>query len=242
MNNLIIVPVGNPLSFDERFDNENHWRIKSKTRNYKTVAIQYNDYKPDKGTYDKLVKQSGMKWTLIKDFLKTIDYTKYDYIGFFDDDLITDSHNINNAFEIAEQHQFKAFQLSLTQDSDLSYPILYNKPDVIYSETNFIEIMAPIMHSSIIPLVLELWDKYEISTGWGFDKILSDLIDSKLHVIHQAKMYHPMKPSSSYNKRNAWTEMSLLLNTIFPKFMLDKFGKENYKFVDRIVEYNTIKE
>ena len=239
MSNLIIVPVGNPLTFDKRFDSENHWRIKTKTRNYKTWAIQYNDYTPDKTTYDKLYKMSGMKWTLIKNLLNKVDYTKYEYIGFFDDDLITDVHNLNRAFQIATENNFKAFQLSLTEDSDLSYPILFNKPNTIYSRTNFIEIMAPIVHSSLIPLFLELWEMYNISTGWGFDKILSKLINDDLYVIHDAKMLHPKKQESSYNKTNAWSEMSELLNKVFPKFIHDKYNQD-FKFTDRIIEYESV--
>lgn len=230
MRNLIICPVGGPLSFDPRFKNEEHWRYTTPNRKYETLVFQYSDYVPEEGTYDTLIKQVGFKWSLSKEFLKKIDYTKYDYIGFLDDDLITDVENINRALDIAKSNDLKIFQLSVTQDSDMFYNILKNQPGEVYKKTNFNEVMGPFIHTSLIPICQELWDQYDIYSGWGFDKVLCDLTKTEAAVIHASQMYHPQR-SGNYDKSKAFAEMDNLTNNVFPKFMKTKYN-EDWSFTD----------
>lgn len=234
MKNLIFCPVGSPLSFDERFDKDNHWRFTKEGRLYETFVVQYSNFEPEPGTYDRIIRQKGFKWNLAKEHLPKIDYSQYDYIGFLDDDLITDSYNINRALLLAKEKDLKLFQLSVTQDSDMFYDILKNKPGVRYSVTNFNEVMGPFIHSSLIPLCLELWDKYDIYSGWGFDKVICDLTKQDAAVIHCSQMYHP-KRSGNYDKSDAFGEMNHLLTNVFPKFMKEKYG-EDWSFVERQYE------
>jgi hypothetical protein len=240
MNNLVFCPVGNPLTFDDRFDKENHWRYTKDNRNYETFVIQYGSYVPEEGTYDGLAQQSGFKWNLAKEYLEKLDYQKYEYVAFFDDDLITDIDNLNRSFELAKEKNLKLFQLSVTHDSDVFYPILRNKPGIRYTKTNFIEVMGPVIHTSLIPLCMELWDKYDIYSGWGFDKVLCDLTKEDAAVIHCSQMYHPKK-ESSYDKSNAFAEMDKLLNDVFPKFMQEKY-KESWSFRESQIEKEMVME
>lgn len=240
MRNLIICPVGNPLTFDDRFDKDNHWRFTKQERNYETFVIQYGKFKPEDSSYDMLAEQRGQKWALVKEYIEKIDYKKYEYIGFFDDDLITDIQNLNNAFKFATENNLKLFQMSVTDDSDVFYPILRNKPGVRYTKTNFIEVMGPVIHTSLIPLCIELWNKYDVSTGWGFDKILCDLTKTDAAVIHTSQMYHPRK-ESSYDKSAAFSEMNKLLGEVFPKFMNEKYN-EHWSFKDEQYEKEMVME
>jgi hypothetical protein len=100
--------------------------------------------------------------------------------------------------------------------------------------------MGAVIHSSLIPLCLELWNRYDIYSGWGFDKVLSDLTKEDCFVIHSSKMFHPKK-ESSYNKQNAFSEMDLLLNNVFPKFMKEKYN-EDWCFNDSQIEKEIILE
>lgn len=225
MRNLVFCPVGNPLTFDERFDKDNHWRYTKDNRLYTTFVIQYGSYVPEEGTYDAIAQQRGFKWNLAKEYLEKLDYTKYEYVAFFDDDLITDIENLNRAFTLAKEKDLKMFQLSVTNDSDVFYPILRNKSGVKYTKTNFIEVMGPVIHTSLIPLCLDLWKKYDIYSGWGFDKVLCDLTQEDAAVIHCSQMYHPKK-ESSYDKSSAFAEMDKLLTDVFPKFMKQVYGEE----------------
>lgn len=240
MRNLVFCPVGSPLTFDDRFDKENHWRYNKPNRLYETFAIQYGQYVPEEGTYDSLAVQSGFKWNLAKQYLEKLDYRKYEYIAFFDDDLITDIENLNRSFTLAKEKDLKIFQLSVTNDSDIFYPILRNKPGIKYTKTNFIEVMGPVIHSSLIPLCLDLWNKYDIYSGWGFDKVLCDLTKEDAAVIHCSQMYHPKK-ESSYDKSNAFAEMDKLLTDVFPKYMKERYG-EDWSFKESQTEKEIILE
>lgn len=230
MRNLIICPVGNPITFDERFDKNNHWRYTKKHRLYETLVFQYSNFVPEDGTYDILIEQKGFKWSLSKEWLPKIDIFKYDYIGFLDDDLITDIDNINRALQLAETNQFKIFQLSVTKDSDEFFPILRNKPGIKYSVTNFVETMGMFLHTSLIPTVLDFWNEYDIYCGWGFDKVLCDITKTDAHVIHSSQMYHPQK-ISSYDKTSAFREMDKVLYEVTPKFIEKTYG-ERWNFVE----------
>jgi hypothetical protein len=107
MRNLVFCPVGNPLTFDARFDKDNHWRYTKDNRNYETFVLQYSEFKPEDGTYDGLAEQRGFKWNLAKEYLEKLEYKKYEYVAFFDDDLITDIQNLNRAFELAKERDLK---------------------------------------------------------------------------------------------------------------------------------------
>jgi len=239
-NNLIICPVGNPITFDNRFDKENHWRYCHKNRLYETAVIVYNDFFPEPNTCDIIIRDKGYKWDLSKKYIETLNYSEYEYIGFFDDDLITDIHNVNLALTIAQQSNFKIFQMSLTKDSDCFFPILKNKPDMKYTKTNFVETMAMFIHSSLIPTVLDFWNCYEISSGWGFDKVLCDITKTEAAVIHSSKMFHP-KRKSSYDKTQAFKEMHKVTKEIAPNFMKEKYGM-NWSFVDKQYEKELVME
>lgn len=226
MHNLIICPVGNPLTFDDRFNKEEHWRYTKSNRLYETLVFQYSDFVPENGTYDHIEKKKGFKWNLSKEWLLSNYYKDYEYIGFMDDDLITDIENINRALTIAKQNDLKIFQLSVTQDSDEFFPILRNDPNLKYAITNFVETMGMFIHTSLIPTVKDFWDLYEIYTGWGFDKVLCDITKTKAAVIHASQMYHPKKESSGYNKDNAFAEMYHVTQNVTPYFMMDKYNEK----------------
>lgn len=240
MRNLIICPVGNPLTFDSRFSTEKHWRYNSPERLWETIIVQYSDFEPEANTYDKLIQMKGQKWFLCKQILKDIDVSNYEYIGFFDDDLITDLDNLNRALLLAKNENLKLFQLSVTKDSDMFWPILINKEGVKYTKTNFNEVMGNFIHSSLMPLCLELWNEYDIQTGWGFDKVVCDLTKTDAAVIHCSQMYHPSK-QTSYNKSKAFAEMDELLYNVFPKFMKNKYN-EDWSFRESQIEKEIVME
>jgi hypothetical protein len=233
MKSLIICPVGNPISFNKNFDKNFHWRLKTKERNYDILLVCYKSaetFVPEEKTFDDLRYSSGQKWKLIKTVLNDLNYSKYEYIGFFDDDLVTDIDSINEALKLASEKNIKIFQMSMADESDVFYPILRQNLRLKYTITNFIEIMGPFIHTSLIPICLELWNKYDIATGWGFDKVLCDLTKEKAAVIHTHSMYHP-KRETSYNKTAAFAEMDVLLYDVFPKFMKEKYD-EDWVFKD----------
>jgi hypothetical protein len=239
---LIICPVGNPITFDNRFDKDNHWRYTKENRQYETLVFAYSNFRPEMDSYDILALQKGFKWSLSKDWLcnNKIDYSKYEYIGFMDDDLITDIDNVNRALTIAHESDSKIFQMSVTKDSDEFFPILRNKSGIKYTKTNFVETMGMFIHTSLMPTVLEFWSKYDIYCGWGFDKVLCDITKTDATVIHKSQMYHPAKVSS-YDKSAAFTEMDNVLYHITPQFMKDKYN-EDWSFKESQIEKQIVME
>jgi len=241
MNNLIIVPVGSPINkFLNQYhlEEKDHWRwTNSGPRNYEILAVQYGEFEPEKNTYDKLVKMSGFKWPIVKKLMGEIDYTKYEYIGFYDDDVILSRESMNRSFEIALEGNIDAFQISLAPGSESSYPNTRYNEGIKYSLTNFIEIMAPVFSSRILPKFLKLLDSYDGNYGWGLDWVLSEYLEIYPAVIHDVQMFHPARPEtgSSYNKQIAFKEFYKLLEETYPALM-SKEGRSIKK------DYNNFKD
>lgn len=236
MSNVIFVPVGIPLSYHDSYDKDNHWRSVKTSRNYTVAAYTYSDFQPEPNTYDILVKDKGYKWELAKHFLETFDYTEYEYIGFWDDDLVTDIHSVNRAIEIATKNDFKLFQLSTISGSDSTHTILHQDLSKSFSETNFNEGMGQFVHSSLIPIMLQFFKHHKVKSGWGFDLIMSSICKEKCAVIHEVSMYHPAKPSS-YDKGLAHKEMNDILNWVYPNFMKDQYGENVGPYTEPKIEY-----
>ena len=236
MRNVIFVPVGIPIGFHPSYDANNHWRITKPTRNYTVVAYTYNEFQPEPDTYDVLVKDKGYKWELAKHFLETFDYTEYDYIGFWDDDLITDIQSINRAIEIATKNDIKLFQLSTIAGSESSHRILHQDLSKSYSITNFNEGMGQFVHSSLIPTILQFFKHHKVESGWGFDLIMSSICKERCGVMHEVSMYHPAKPSY-YDKSKAHREMEKILNEVYPNFMRDQYKEDVGTYREPQTEY-----
>jgi hypothetical protein len=223
---LIITAIGKDPNLDSRYDKNNHWLISDK-KEYDTMAFIYNDYKAENLNLDFLFRAKGQKWNLLKQLYKNIDISKYKYIGYIDDDYISDVWNLNRALEIAKKFNFKIFQCSLTHDSDLSYPILFQDKECSFSQTSFIECAAPIFRKDAFDLLIKLIDSYDIHTGWGTDIIYSDLFEYFPYVIHESSFYHPKKNQKlkSYEDDFASKECSFLLNEHYEKFCKNFLNK-----------------
>ena len=231
--NLIIVPVGKPVDHFIKQTGypvkvEDHWRWRSNDTNYDVMAVQYGDFVPEDGSYDDMCYQPGFKWNILKELYKNIDMSQYEYIGLYDDDVIIDYCSMNSSFDFAKEKNFKAFQISLAAGSESSYKCTQNMPGVVYTNTNFIEVMCPVFHRDTLVKVMELINKYDIYTGWGLDYVLSEWLGSHVNVIHEVKMFHPPRPDtgSGYDKTNAFKEMHELLTIVFPKAMQED-GRES---------------
>lgn len=236
MRNAIFVPVGIPLGFHPAYDVNNHWRINKPTRNYEVFAYTYNEFQPEVGTYDVLVRDKGFKWELAKHFLETFDYKEFDYIGFWDDDLVTDIQSVNRALEIAQKNNIKMFQLSTIAGSESSHGILHQDLSKSYSITNFNEGMGQFVHSSLIEKMLKFFSMHDVKSGWGFDLIMSSIMKEKCGVMHEVSMYHPGKPSY-YDKGAANSEMVHILDNVYPKFMKEVYGEDVGPFREPHIEY-----
>jgi hypothetical protein len=221
---LIITPTGRNLTFDDAYDKENHWRFTKPERTYDTCVVVYKeDFEPEPGTYDFIVRRKGLKWNLIPEVAQIIKWEDYDYIGCWDDDYATDIQSLNFALDLARKGDFRAFQQAAISFN--TYPCLRHNPEWLVSETNFIELGVPFFRNDIFRKVLRFLNDYKYQkSDWGIDKVLSFYLQTTFHVIHETTIKHMIPDESSYSKSDGFQEMEYLMTDFFPKYMKKNFN------------------
>lgn len=236
MKSLIFCAVGNPMLFCDAYEHKDHWRFTNDNRQYETVIYQYKDFPIEPSSYDYIHKAIGFKWQIARKFIYDFDYSQYEYIGFMDDDLVTDYQSINRALDIARENHIKLFQLSTIIGSESTHRILHQRKDYKYSLTNFIEGMGPFFHISLMDKFKKLFDYHDFRSGWGLDVIYSPIMKENAGVIHEVSMFHPPK-SSYYDKIDAHNEMIHVLHDVYPKFMRDTYNEDVGAYTESQKEY-----
>lgn len=228
---MIITPTASPLYFSDEYDRENHWRFRKPERTYDVCVVAYkDDFEPEPNTYDFLIRKSGLKFKLIPEICNMIKWEDYDYIGTWDDDYATDIQSVNRALHIARQFDFRLFQQAAISYN--FYDCLRHNPNILFSETNFIETGVPFFRNDIWRKVLDFLNDYNYNVSeWGIDKILCYLLQCSAHVVHDTTVKH-MRTESWYDKSDAFRDMEYLMRDFFPKYMKDKFNI-NYEYTDK---------
>lgn len=227
---LIITPTGRPIYHHEDYDKDNHWRYTKPERTYETCVVVYNDFQPEPGTYDYIIRRKGLKWNLVPEVSKIINWEDYDYIGVWDDDYATDIQSINKSLAYARRYDFRLFQQSTT--SFQTYDCLKHNPEFAFTETNFIELGVPFFRNDIYRKVLRFLNDYRYEkSDWGIDKVLCYYLQASAHVVHETTVRHMLPDESTYNKEDGFREMEYLMRDFFPKYMRDNFGLE-YQYSD----------
>jgi hypothetical protein len=227
---LIITPTGRSIYHHEDYDKDNHWRFTKPERTYETCVVVYNDFQPEPGTYDYIIRRKGLKWNLVPEVSKIINWQDYDYIGVWDDDYATDIQSINKALAYARRYDFRLFQQATT--SFQTYDCLKHNPEFAFTETNFIELGVPFFRNDIYRKVLRFLEDYRYEkSDWGIDKVLCYYLQASAHVVHDTTVRHMLPDESTYNKEDGFREMEYLMRDFFPKYMKENFGLE-YQYTD----------
>lgn len=227
---LIITPTGRPIYHHEDYDKDNHWRFTKPERTYETCVVVYNDFQPEPGTYDYIIRRKGLKWNLVPEVSKIINWQDYDYIGVWDDDYATDIQSINKALAYARRYDFRLFQQATT--SFQTYDCLKHNPEYAFTETNFIELGVPFFRNDIYRKVIRFLEDYRYEkSDWGIDKVLCYYLQASAHVVHDTTVRHMLPDESTYNKEDGFREMEYLMRDFFPKYMKENFGLE-YQYTD----------
>jgi hypothetical protein len=193
-------------------------------------VVVYNDFQPEPGTYDFIIRRKGLKWNLVPEVSKIINWEDYDYIGVWDDDYATDIQSINKSLAYARRYDFRLFQQSTT--SFQTYDCLKHNPEFAFTETNFIELGVPFFRNDIYRKVLRFLNDYRYDkSDWGIDKVLCYYLQASAHVVHDTTVRHMLPDESTYNKEDGFREMEYLMRDFFPKYMRDNFGLE-YQYSD----------
>lgn len=222
---LILTPTGVPMFFHDDYDKDNHWRFNKPERTYDTCLMIYNDYHPEPGSYDFIVRRKGLKWNLIADVADIIKWEQYDYIGCIDDDWCTDIQSLNRALSLARENDFRLFHMSATSYN--TYPCMRHDPRFVFTETNFIECGAPIFRADMFGKMVQFLKDYRYKkSDWGIDKIMCHYLDTTAHVIHDVTIRHCREDESTYDHNDGFIEMEYLMREFYPKYVKEKHGRE----------------
>lgn len=142
-----------------------------KTRNWDLLLIQYgggNNWKDDATFY---AQSPGIKFGLISrcsTFLNPL-LNRYKLVALWDDDLLITDGTLTQMFDFAEKHNLSLCQAALHDNKNFSWDITKRRKDVVYRETTFVEIMAPIMKTSLLLDSLSLFSLNPL--GWYIDTV-----------------------------------------------------------------------
>lgn len=243
---LMFCSVGQPLPTEGKYV-DNHWRRTDREKRlYETFIVNYNHesgFVPEEYSYDDCANKKGYKWPLAFDMLKLDPQylmDTYEYIGIWDDDVQTSIEAVNHGLVMAYNLGAKIWQLSLSKESETRWDFLKNDPELAFSFTNFAEIMCPVYHTSLIPMMIEFWSMYDFKMGWGFDTTVCELAETPAMIIHSHEMYHPSREESTYDKTAAFEELRQCIHEAYPAYCKKHFDIDTV-LRDRQIVYNTIK-
>lgn len=203
------------------------WLVPTIDRNFDLFLDYFGDqpnkFKEDATYYN---ESKGLKWTGIFTLIERYKSIIFDYkaVWFPDEDLSTNSVNINKMFDLFSSYDLLLAQPALTIDSYYSHPITLKRENTKLRYTNFIEVMAPIFSLEALQLCYNSFSK-SIS-GWGLDFVWPKILDyptDKIAILDETPIKHtrPVSVASWYKSLNisAFQEMCMLAaeyDIIFP--------------------------
>ena len=149
------------------------------------------------------------KWTIMTRLMSSIP-PDFDYVLFFDDDIILAPNFVRDFFPIVQRMGAELAQPALTRDSFFSHQITLQDPTATARMTNFVESgplvcmtrrfyeLAQPYHDPISPL------------GWGYEAAWSDLGQKHalpLAIIDRCPVRHTRPVGHTYSMQTATQEM-----------------------------------
>lgn len=152
------------------------WLAAGVDRNYDVFLSSYDDEMPpvrEDGVYFEY--RSGSKVTgyagFLREYADLID--RYDYIGFFDDDVEASPTCINGLFARCDQHDLKIAQPALSWDSHFTFACLLQQQRFGLRYLNFVEMMCPIFRRDVLERIAPL---YMLGYESGIDLVWCNLV------------------------------------------------------------------
>jgi hypothetical protein len=135
------------------------------------LFISYYGDKPDRYRRDADLYEHrpGPKWPCIAQLLAAHPtlVEQYDSFWFPDDDLASDTDNLNCMFAFFCAHRLHIAQPALTRDSYYTWSTLLQDTQCYLRLTGFVEVMAPIFSRSALKACMHTFA--ESPSGWGLD-------------------------------------------------------------------------
>ncbi len=224
-NNLIIVPSG---------DYSLHHNWISGNTNFDLVIIYYGDSEEKFNEYSNqsvhCVRKKGQKWHLISEYITNNfnNISNYEYFWFPDDDLLTNTEDINLYFDTIKENSLWLSQPSLS--GYVSYEIENKVVGSKLRFTNFVEIICPSMDKKTVFKLINYFTMNE--SGWGMDylwpKILGYPVD-KIAIVDIITVEHTKPVGVNYNGRFTKEPMQEL-QELFYKYNLT-FNQQIYSSI-----------
>jgi len=199
--------------------------------------------------HELLNERTEFKGSLIyRAYLHLKDRSEYQYVGWFDDDLLIAVSGINRLLELAQEQGFDAFQPATTSDSFNSHRFTIHRPGLSWLDTDWVEIMCPFYRKEIFDAAAEF---YPASiTSYGLDVYVYPYVQKLLGmdrtaVIHEVQVKH-VRPVTDGDKRfsNGLTsreEGELLRSEILRRILGQHRQLFPIAFLKRVYEYRTFR-
>lgn len=143
----------------------------------------------------------GMKYHLLNDWINTHQkiIQQYSYIWLPDNDVSISTANINALFQLAATYQLQLSQPAMT--GFISHPFTQPQPGSFMRYTNFVEVLAPLMH---IDVLFKLKESFCINySGWGYDYLWPYLLgypENRIAIIDSITMQHTKPIGADYSR------------------------------------------
>ena len=193
---LVIVCAGDTSLHDEE-------RWFSPAREFHLCVVYYGNDDTVAARFEResdfFHRQAGPKWQLIRAVLHKGFWERYEYIWMPDDDLALGTvGRINEFFSIARKYRLNLCQPAL-EDLNVEHRLLVRRPGLVLRFTNFVEIMAPLLHKDALHHLMPTLDTDEIKSAWGLDFVWPFLLNFKaVAVVDQTPMTHT-RPVTAFN-------------------------------------------
>ena len=154
--------------------------------------------------------KKGPKFILLNKVLSEINYHKYDYIIFCDDDVLVKNNFIDKYMETVEKVDFALSQPARSTFSELSHTITKVDHSTIARQTNFVEI-GPIfmIRTDLVNNTIPFDESSPM--GWGYDYtwpiVVGDL-GLKMGIIDSATVNHSIRKTAlHYSAKDSYKVM-----------------------------------
>ena len=196
MKNLIISAVG---------DESLHQEWMAGKADFDLCLIYYGTNNEVASIYSQqsayFYRASGMKYHLLYDWIASnrTMIEQYQFIWLPDNDVSISTENINKLFQVTAEYQLQLCQPAMT--GYISHPLTESKPGSFLRYTNFVEVLAPLMH---IDTLLKLKDSFRINySGWGYDYLWPYLLGypkDSIAIIDAIRMNHTKPIGTDYSR------------------------------------------
>lgn len=182
-------------------------------------------------TADLYEMRKGPKWSCIAELLREQPelIEQYDAFWFPDDDLESDTDNINRMFAFIHAFRLNLAQPALTASSFFSWKKLLQDPTHFVRFTSFVEVMAPLFDRQTLQRCLPSFS--ESRSGWGLDWVWSHLCTQApqltMGIIDATPVKHtrPVAGGGDLYKNNPELDPKLDLDLLLAKYGLRKLAE-----------------